>query len=68
MSSMKAINASEEEIITIEDHVKHSEDHKNEEGTRTFDYKLSDKATKAKLLKAAKRVPFEWKTILPPQI
>ena len=46
-------------IISIEDHVKLSEVHRNQDAGRTFDYKLSDKASKSKILKAARRNPLE---------
>ena len=56
----KAPNAPEcEEIVTIEEHVKSSEVLKNADSSITFDYQLNDKASKSKILKAAKRTPFE---------
>ena len=48
-----------EEMTTIEDHVKSSVLLKNLNSSMSFDYELNDKATKAKLLKAAKRIPIE---------
>ena len=58
--SQKTISApSNEAIITIDDHVRGSDIFKQSEGSRTFEYKLDDKAAKAKLIKAAKRAsPF----------
>ena len=54
--SQKTTSApSNEAIITIDDHVRCSDIFKQSEGSRTFEYKLDDKATKAKLIKAAKR-------------
>ena len=44
-------------LLTIDDHIKSSEPFKPK-GSRTFEYDLSDKATKAKLVKASKRAPF----------
>ena len=56
----KAISMSNgEEVVTIDDHVKQSELHKNINSSITFDYELKEKATKTKLVKAAKRVPME---------
>ena len=56
----KALNAPEcEEIVTIEEHVKSSEVLKNADSSITFDYQLNDKASKSKILKAARRTPFE---------
>ena len=58
MNIMKALNAPmSEEIVTLDDHVKHSEVLRSLNASRTFDYELNDKATKAKLLKAAERSP-----------
>ena len=56
---MKALNSpNSDHIVTIEDHVKSSEIRKNmNQSIISFDYKLSDKASKSKLLKAAKRTP-----------
>ena len=44
------------EVVTIDDQVKAS---KYLDDSITFDYKLNDKAAKAKLVKSAKRVPLE---------
>ena len=60
MNMTKALNApGSEEIMTIEEHVKSSEVYKNMNSPITFDYKLNDKASRSKLLKAAKRTPLE---------
>ena len=44
-------------ILTIDEHIKQSEPYKLK-GERIFQYDLNDKATKAKLVKGSKRVPF----------
>ena len=49
---------SENEVITIEDHVKNSEILKFSGNSRSFEYDLNDKAAKAKIVKAAKRSAF----------
>ena len=60
MTSRKALNATcNDDIITIEEYVKNSEVSKNMNSTINFDYQLNDKASKSKLLKAAKRSPIE---------
>ena len=57
---MKAIDAtSSEEIVTIEEHVKSSELLKIVDSAHIFNYELNDKATRNKLVKAAKRPPLE---------
>ena len=58
MSPIKSLDAtSNEELVTIEDHVKSSEILKNINPAIRFDYELNDKATTAKLLKAARQMP-----------
>ena len=47
------------EMNTIEDFIKESEVVKYDEDCRTFQYKLNDKSAKQKLIKGAKRIPFE---------
>ena len=47
-----------DEIMTMEEHIKGTEVSKNSNMIK-FDYMLNDKASKSKILKAAKRVPFE---------
>ena len=60
MTSRKALNATcNDDVITIEEYVKNSEVSKNMNSTINFDYQLNDKASKSKLLKAAKRSPIE---------
>ena len=44
-------------IVTIEEHIKKSEVFISNGSVIKFDYILSDKASKSKLLKAAKRIP-----------
>ena len=56
MTSSNQIILNSEEAVSIEQHVKNSELVKE---VNKFDYKLNDKAVKAKLLKAAKRQPIE---------
>ena len=56
----KELNAPvNKEIVTFEEHVRSSDIHKGSNPCTKFDYQLNDKATKSKLLKAAKRVPLE---------
>ena len=45
------------EIVTLEEHVKSSEIHKESGSCIRFDYSLNERSTKSKLLKAAKRDP-----------
>ena len=60
MSPMKSLDANtNEELVTIEDHVKSSEILKNINPAIRFEYELNDKAATAKLLKAAKRMPID---------
>ena len=60
MNMKKALNAScSEEIVTIEEYVKSSEVLKKSNRSIVFDYQLNDKASKAKLLKAAKQNPMD---------
>ena len=60
MSPIKICGPSaNEEIVTLDDHVKSSEVLKNLNSSIRFNYELDDKATTAKLLKAAKRIPIE---------
>ena len=47
------------EFETVEDFVMDSEVINRKDNRRTFEYDLDDKAAKAKLLKGAKRIPFE---------
>ena len=47
------------QVITFEEHVRNSEVHRNSETTINFNYELSDKAAKAKILKAVTRIPLE---------
>ena len=42
-------------VVSIYDHINSSETFKQIEGQRTFEYSLSDKTAKTKLVKAAKR-------------
>jgi hypothetical protein len=58
---MSAIEShSNDEIVTLDDHVRSSEVLRNINSSSVqFEYELNDKATKAKLLKAAKRSPIE---------
>ena len=51
--------ASAIEMTCIEDFVKGCDLVKYREKEREFEYKLNDKAAKAKLIKGAKRIPFE---------
>ena len=61
MDVKKALNADNmNEIVTIEENVKSSEVFKNMNASIKFDYQLSEKASKSKLLKAAKRPPIEF--------
>ena len=57
MSALRPLN--NDEVISVDDHVKKSENLKNPASSITFDYKLSDKSAKLKLLKASKRKPIE---------
>ena len=57
MSALRPFN--NDEVITVDDHVKKSENLKNPASSINFDYKLSDKADKTKLLTASKRTPIE---------
>ena len=60
MNMKKALNAScSEEIVTIEEYVKSSEVLKKSNRSIVFDYQLNDKASKKKLLKAAKQNPMD---------
>ena len=52
-----------DEIMTMEEHIKGTEVSKNSNMIK-FDYMLNDKASKSKILKAAKRVPLKLKLIL----
>ena len=54
MSAAKAL-----EMQGIQELVEESEQVKPIDKKRTFEYNLDDKSTKSKLLKGAKRVPFE---------
>ena len=58
MMSLRSSNhpLSNKDGVTIEDQVKHSDVFKD---SITFDYKLNDKAAKAKIVKGAKRIAFE---------
>ena len=47
------------QVITFEEHVRNSEVHRNSDNIINFNYELSDKAAKAKILKAAMRIPLE---------
>ena len=47
-----------DEIITLEEHIQGSEVSRKT-SVLTYDYMLNDKASKSKILKAAKRVPLE---------
>ena len=47
------------EFLSIDEVVKESEVIAYCEKKRTFEYNLNEKAAKAKLLKGAKRIPFE---------
>ena len=47
------------EVVTLEEHVRSSDIYKESSSCNQFDYELNDEATKSKLLKSAKRVPFE---------
>ena len=58
MASLKA-NLPAIELQGIDDIVKDSEMMKKTENRRTFEYNMSDKAAKGKLLKGAKREAFE---------
>ena len=49
--------SNDEVPVTIKDHVKRSEVLKSSSSPRSFEYNLSDKAAKGKLIKAAKRSP-----------
>ena len=54
----KAITVSgADNVMSIEEHVKKSEILKSNSSSIIFDYKLNDKSSKTKLLKAAKRIP-----------
>ena len=55
MNMTKALNAP----INQEVRYSESEVFRNQSTSRTFDYELNDKAAKAKLLKATKRIPLE---------
>ena len=60
MSIQKALNVStSEESAPIEEHVKNINLYKPSEGTRAFEYLLNEKSAKAKLIKGAKRIPFD---------
>ena len=60
MFAKKAINLSmNEETVTMEDHIKNSDIFKNSDNARVFKYELNEKATKSKLIKGAKKNPFE---------
>ena len=59
MSLKKLIDASVKDHISIEEHVEESDLCKLPDSSREFEYKLNDKATKAKLVKNAKRIPLE---------
>ena len=60
MNMTKALNAPiNQEVVTVDEHVRQSEVFRNQSTSRTFDYELNDKAAKAKLLKATKRIPLE---------
>ena len=48
-----------DELVSIEDHVKSSELLKNTNSTIRIDYELNDKAATEKLLKAAKRIAID---------
>ena len=52
---IKALKEPASEIVSINDHVKSSEIQELSENIRAFEYCLSDKGAKAKLLKAARR-------------
>ena len=49
------------DIMTIEEQVQNSDIKEPSNGSRTFEYELSDKASKAKIIKGAKRIPFTMK-------
>ena len=51
-----AASKSDSQIITMKNYVTDSMDYKN---TRNFEYRLNEKSAKSKLIKSAKRVPFE---------
>ena len=58
MNNKKTLCApTSENIVTIEEHIKKSEVFISNGSVIKFDYVLSDKASKSKLLKAAKRIP-----------
>ena len=53
---IEAIASNDSQNLPIENYVNESMSHKN---TRNFEYRLNEKSTKSKLIKSAKRVPFE---------
>ena len=59
MCQRKALLATDNKLTTIDDHVRATEMFGPPQGDRQFIYELSDKATKAKLIKGAKRIPFQ---------
>ena len=52
-------NINGRDVIGIDNLVKDTEAVKRGEKKRVFEYKLDDKAAKAKMVKGAKRIPFE---------
>ena len=47
------------EVVTIDEHIKISDLEIESNQSITFNYELNDKSTKSKILKASKRAPFE---------
>ena len=45
--------------LSVKEHVEESETAAYKDGNRQFDYKLDDKSIKTKMVKSAKRIPFE---------
>ena len=50
---------SKNQVTTIEEHIKNSEVYVSKDNIVSFNYELRDKTAKAKILKAARRIPFE---------
>ena len=61
MLSMKSVTKlpGNEEISTVEEHVRNSEILKNANSSKKLEFELNDKTAAAKLVKAATRIPME---------